>query len=267
MPLGYAAAMRRLAGARELLDGPLDDPAVLRGNLRDLARINRWSGGTRASTVALERLLGRRTVPHTLLDVGTGAADIPIALIADGVRRHRILRVTATDSRREVIDAALANDPRLAATEGLELRLTDARELPWPDGSFDVVHSSLLVHHLEPRDAIAFLREAGRVARLGVIVNDLVRARRNWVVARAGLPLITRNRFTRHDGPMSVQRSYTRVELRALLAGANLRPVAEVGALFGHRVAIAAVSMPGSARPEPPRDPRPREDPGPRPPG
>ena len=41
----------------------------------------------------------------------------------------------------------------------------------------------------------------------------------------AGLPLITRNRFTRHDGPMSVQRSYTRVELRALLAGANLRPV------------------------------------------
>ena len=166
-----------------------------------------------------------------------------------------------------MIDAALANDPRLAATEGLELRLIDARELPWPDGSFDVVHSSLLVHHLEPRDAIAFLREAGRVARLGVIVNDLVRARRNWVAARAGLPLITRNRFTRHDGPMSVQRSYTRVELRALLAGANLRPVAEVGAPFGHRVAIAAVSMPGSARPEPPRDPRPREDPGPRPSG
>ena len=103
--------MRRLAGARELLDGPLDDPAVLRGNLRDLARINRWSGGTRASTVALERLLGRRTVPHTLLDVGTGAADIPLALIADGVHRNRVLRVTATDSRPEVIDAALVARP------------------------------------------------------------------------------------------------------------------------------------------------------------
>ena len=66
---------------------------------------------------------------------------------------------------------------------------------------------------------------------------------------------------------MSVQRAYTRVELRALLAGANLRPVAEVGAPFGHRVAIAAVPMPGSARPEPLREPRPREDPGPRPSG
>ena len=75
--VGYAAPMRRLAGARELLDGPLDDPAVLRGNLRDLARINRWFGGTRASTRALERLLGQRTVPHTLLDVGTGRGRHP----------------------------------------------------------------------------------------------------------------------------------------------------------------------------------------------
>ena len=42
--------MRRLAGAHELLDGPLDDEAALRGNLRDLGRINRWLGGTAAAT-------------------------------------------------------------------------------------------------------------------------------------------------------------------------------------------------------------------------
>ncbi len=62
---------------------------------------------------------------------------------------------------------------------------------------------------------------------------------------------MTRNRYTRHDGPMSVQRAYTRVELHALLAGANLRPVAEVPVGFGHRVAIAAVSMRDAARPLP----------------
>ncbi len=243
--------MRRLAGARELLDGPLDDAAVLRGNLHDLARINRWFGGRRASTRALERLLGQRTVPHTLLDVGTGAADLPVALIADQARRGRPLRVTAVDSRPEVIDAAVMVDPGLPGTPGLTLDVVDGRSLPFPDGSFDVVHASLLVHHLEPRDAIAFLREAGRVARLGVVVNDLVRARRHWVGARLLLPLMTRNRYTRHDGPMSVQRAYTRVELRALLAGANLRPVAEVAVGLGHRVAIAAVPMRDAARPSP----------------
>jgi hypothetical protein len=235
--------MRRLAGAAELLDGPLDDPAVLRGNLRDLARINRWLGGAATSTQALDRLLDGRTVPHTLLDVGTGAADIPVALIGHAARSGRRLHVTAVDSRTEVLDAARAVDGRLATTDGLQLAVSDGRVLPWPDRSFDVVHSSLLVHHLEPPEALAFLREAARVARIGVVVNDLVRARRHWLGARVLLGVTTRNRYTRHDGPMSVLRAYTRMELRALLAGANLRPVAEIHALAGHRIAIAAVPM------------------------
>jgi len=235
--------MRRLAGAQEYLDGPLDDAAVLRGNLRDLARINRWFGGATASRRALDGLLGRRTVPHTLLDVGTGAADIPLALIAHGAQRGRPLRVTGVDARQEVIDAAVAVEPRLGATDGLELTVSDGRALPWADGSFDVVHASLVLHHLEPAEAIAFLREAGRVSRLGVVVNDLVRARRHWLGARVLVRVITRNRYTRHDGPMSVQRAYTRIELHALLAGAALRPVGEVAAFAGHRVAIAAVPI------------------------
>jgi SAM-dependent methyltransferase len=235
--------MRRLAGAQELLDGPLDDPAVLRGNLRDLARINRWLGGTSASLHALDRLLDGRTVPHTLLDVGTGGADIPMALIAAAVRAGRGLRVTGVDSRDEVLEAARAVDATLATTAGLELVVTDGLRLPWPDRSFDVVHASLLIHHLEPPDALAFLREAARVARIGVIVNDLVRARHHWVGARVLLGVGTRNRYTRNDGPLSVKRAYTRMELRALLAGADLRPVAEVSAFAGHRVAIAAVPM------------------------
>jgi SAM-dependent methyltransferase len=235
--------MRRLAGVHELLDGPLDDEQALRGNLRDLARINRWLGGTRASRRAIDRLLTGRTVPHAILDVGTGAADIPVALLEAATHRGRQLRITGVDSRGEVLAAARAVDARLAAIADLDLVISDGRSLPWPDRSFDVVHASLVVHHLEPGDAVAFLREAARVARLGVVVNDLVRARRHWVGARVLLPMMTRNRFTRHDGPLSVRRAYTRMELRALLAGAALRPVAEVGAIAGHRVAIAAVPM------------------------
>jgi SAM-dependent methyltransferase len=235
--------MRRLAGAHELLDGPLDDEAALRGNLRDLGRFNRWLGGTSASQRALDRLLAGRTVPHTVLDVGTGAADIPLALLARGSRSGRTLRVTGVDSRPEVLDAARAIDPRLDRTPDLELVVSNGTRLPWPDRSFDVVHASLVIHHLEPAEALAFLREAARVARLGVVINDLVRARHHLIGTRVLLPLMTRNRFTRHDGPLSVRRAYTRMELRALLAGAALRPVAEAGAFAGHRVAIAAVPM------------------------
>src|SRR5258705_10685489 len=69
--------MDRLTGVAELLDGPLDDAAALDGNLRDLTRINRLTGGTRLSARAIDAL-GDAT---TILDVGTGAADIPMTLL------------------------------------------------------------------------------------------------------------------------------------------------------------------------------------------
>ena len=73
--------MDRLAGVVELLDGPLDDPVALAGNLLDLARINRLTGGTRLSERAIGALAERGRV-STILDVGTGGADIPMTLIA-----------------------------------------------------------------------------------------------------------------------------------------------------------------------------------------
>ena len=80
--------MNRLVGTPELMDGPLD-MGILAGNLRDLARINRWLGGTRLSTKAVTRLLAGGTRPNhvSLLDIGTGAADIPAALSGDSRSR------------------------------------------------------------------------------------------------------------------------------------------------------------------------------------
>jgi ubiquinone/menaquinone biosynthesis C-methylase UbiE len=235
--------MDRLGGTPELLDGPLDDVSTLRGNLRDLARINRWLGGVALSRRAVDRLLDGGGARHQLLDVGTGGADIPAALLVATGGGPRALEVTALDSRPEVLEAALANRPDLGSLPGLAFATSDGRSLPFGDRSFDVVHASLLVHHLDMDEAIAFLREARRVARLGVVVNDLVRARHHWLLAHALVRLGTRNRYTRHDGPLSVRRAYTRGELRALLAAAGLRPLAEIAGVLGHRVAIAAVPV------------------------
>lgn len=235
--------MRRLEGAPELLDGPLDDAAAVAGNLRDLRRINRLLGGTAISTAAVTELAGDPPLAVSLLDVGTGSADIPLELVRRLRAQGRAAGAVAVDSRAEIVELARTLDPRLRHPDGVELAVADGRSLPFADRTFDVVHASLLVHHLEPRDAVAFLREARRVARRGVVVNDLIRARRFWWLARALVALTTRNRVTRHDAPLSVRRAYTRVELRALLASAGLRPIHEATAVLGHRVAIAAVPI------------------------
>jgi len=238
--------MRRLVAARELLDGPLDDAAVLDGNLRDLARVNRRFGGTSLSIRAVRALAagaaGDGPAIDTLgvLDVGTGAADIPLAL-ARTRGPWRAVRVTGVDSRQEILDASRRASPALADRDDISLSLADGRSLPFADGEFHVAHASLVLHHLGEADAVAFLRELARVASLGVVVNDLERGWLNWLGAWLILHAMTRNPFTTHDGPLSVRRAWTRSEVDALLARAGLRPVAWPGGFAGHRWAVAAV--------------------------
>ncbi len=239
--------MDRLADATELLDGPLDDPVALEDNLRDLRRLNRVLGGAALSRWGVGRLLDG-SAAATLLDVGTGAADIPVALLAAARRRGIDLTVTAADSRPEILAAARAVRPELDRIPGLALELVPPDRLPWPDGRFDVAHASLVLHHLEPPAAIAFLGELARVARRGVVVNDLARGRGSWAGAWAIARLLGTSRYTRADAPLSVRRAYTEAEVRELLATASLRPVASRSAPFGHRFAIVAVSPVGAAR-------------------
>jgi len=238
--------MRRVV-QHEHLDGALDDRATLEGNLRDLRRINRFLGGADLSVRAIRGLLeppspagGTRLEDLHLLDIGTGAADIPLAIVgAKGP--WRTARVVAVDSRAEIIDAALAISPELASHPNVSLAVADGLRLPYGAGAFDVAHASLVLHHLEPDDAVRFLRELRRVARVGVVVNDLERGRLAWLGGWLLLHAMTRNRFTLHDGPLSVRRAYTRPEARDLLTEAGLRATREIVGVFGHRWAIAAV--------------------------
>jgi ubiquinone/menaquinone biosynthesis C-methylase UbiE len=230
--------MRRLTDRDELLDGPLDDAAVVGGNLRDLARVNRRLGGVRLSIAGIAALAGER---HRLdiLDVGTGGADIPLALLDHAARTGLEWHVTGVDSRPEILAAAVAIEPRLTATPGLDLHVGDGTRLAQADASVDVAHASLVVHHLDPDGVDALLREMARVARRGIVVNDLVRGRLAWLGAWAFTRVATRTRFTRNDAPLSVQRAYTRDELRAMAARAGLIEVAHVDGFMGHRWAVA----------------------------
>jgi ubiquinone/menaquinone biosynthesis C-methylase UbiE len=239
--------MERRTDALELLDGPLDDPVALAANLRDLRRVNRWLGGVALSAAGIEALAAHRA-DLTLIDVGTGGADIPLALLARAEKRKRRLTVVGVDSRPEVLAAAVIETPSLAVTDGLELHVVDGRSLPFADRSFDIAHASLVVHHLAPGDAVALLREMGRVSRLGVVVNDLDRTRLGWIGAWLIGHLLTRNRYTRHDAPLSVERAYRPDEMAAMLHEAGLSRVRTIRGAFGQRYAMAALPTPVGAK-------------------
>jgi ubiquinone/menaquinone biosynthesis C-methylase UbiE len=233
--------MDRLADTAEHLDGALEDAGALAGNLRDLGRINRFLGGTSLSRRAVAALLPRNVESVSFLDVGTGGADIPLAMIEAWRRDGVAPRVVAIDSRAEVLAAAASIRPDVRRTPGFELRQADGLALPFADRSFDVVHTSLVLHHFEPQAAVRLLREMARVATRGVVVNDLSRGRLSWLGAWLMSHLLTRNPLTRDDAPLSVRRAYTLPEARRLLEQAGLRAVREEIGAFGHRWAVSAV--------------------------
>jgi SAM-dependent methyltransferase len=233
--------MRRVTDADELLDGPLTDRVTLLGNLRDLERANRWLGGVSLSARAIAVLANGKDELR-VLDVGTGAADIPLALLDRARRDGRRLHVTGIDSRPEILAAAADRRPRLTVTPALALHVGDGRSLPYPDAAFDIAHASMVVHHLAPDEAVRLLAEMRRVAVIGVVVNDLVRGRLAWLGAWTLAHGLTGNRFTRHDAPLSVRRAYTELELGELLARAGLRVVGEARGFMRHRLAVAAIA-------------------------
>ena len=212
-------ALHTRDGAREYLDLPTLDRIELHRNLREMAMLNRLPGGSNASRRAIESLLDgvERAV---VVDVGTGSGDLPALLARHRGARH--LQVLACDVRLEVLEYTAR---RLAGVRDVEVLEADARRLPFTDESADVVHGSLLIHHFDPPDAIRVLGEMRRVARRGVVVNDLRRGRLAFALSAATVLGLARARYTRHDGVLSARRAYTLEELDELAASAGLRRV------------------------------------------
>ena len=224
----------------ELMDLPGQDPALVAECLDDLGRLNRLTGGVSLTVFALARLT-RDLAPGAdleILDVATGGGDFPHAMAAWARRRGLRARVLATDLSPQILGRAARNAP-----PGVGFAVADARRLPYDDGAFDVSTCSLLLHHLEPEDAVLTLKEMRRVARRGIIVNDLLRS---WVGYLGGLVvprMMSKNPLFRHDAPLSVRRAYTRGEMATLADRAGLGSVRFHG-LPGYRVAMTAGGRP-----------------------
>ena len=228
--------MKRLQGTLEMLDGPLDEH-LLAGNLRDLARVNRFLGGRDLSWRAVRWVAQQhRARVLGLLDVGTGAADIPASLLDRAAADGLALEITATDVRDEIVGIARA---RTRGMPRLSVSLASTNDMA--PHAFDIVHASLVLHHLEPDAAVDRLRSMARACRLAVVINDLDRARRWWLAAWLMTRLATTNRYTRHDAPLSVRRAYTPDEVADMGGAAGLREALRLKGPLGHRYTLVLV--------------------------
>jgi hypothetical protein len=201
---------------RELLDDPAADPAAVRESLHNIARSNRWFGGRQAVRHGLAQLC--RGLPAgmtlTMLDVGTGLGDLPLDAVRWGAGRG--IRLVPFGLERSRPAAVLARDA------GLPMILGCAGALPIKPRSVDIVVLSQVAHHMHSDAVVKMARELTRVARVGVVLADLRRSRLAMIGFWFGSRMLRFDPATRADGLTSVRRSYTRMELKTLLARAGI---------------------------------------------
>ncbi len=155
--------------------------------------------GPDAEELALAAL--RESAPERVLDVGSGPG-----YFAERLREELAAQVVAVDASPRMVE--------LARGRGLEARVADVQDLPFPDGAFDAVVANWMLYHVP--DLGRGLAEIVRVLRPG---GHLVAAtfgedhlRELWVwleyeeAAAVG--------FSRENGAAALGRHFARVERR-----------------------------------------------------
>lgn len=229
----------------ELMDRLDASPAELTRSLADIARLNRI-GATHTIRRHVAPFLARLRAGETLriLDVGTGAADIPLAL-ARWARRHgHRMRIVALEVHPTILRyAARAVD----GTPEVQIVAGNALEAPIRPKSIDVALCSLVLHHLPEEAVVGLFRRLADLARLGFVVSDLRRGRLAWAAVWLATHAVSRNRITRHDGPLSVRRAYTPEELARLARRAGLPDIRWHRAPAFRQVGVWTRPAPGTA--------------------
>ena len=107
----------------------------------------------------------------TVVDLGTGTAQIPIELC----QQHSTIHVVAVDLAEHMLQLAAENIQRANLAERIQLQRIDAKKLPWPEKSFAAVISNSIVHHIPRPEQV--LAEIVRVVRpVGALfIRDLLR--------------------------------------------------------------------------------------------
>ncbi len=101
-----------------------------------------------------------------LLDIGAG----PLAIIA---ARDFDCRVTNIDITEDALSDARIDAEKEGVAGQITFEKGDATSLSYPNGSFDVVISYGVLHHIEIEERRGFIQEACRVAKEKVIVAEL----------------------------------------------------------------------------------------------
>jgi ubiquinone/menaquinone biosynthesis C-methylase UbiE len=192
--------------------------------ISELQLVNRWMGDAHALKQTLLKDVENKALKEfSVLDVGAGSGEllrVAATWARSTGRRFKGVGLELNKRSAQAIREESASFPEIASVRG------DALRLPFADAEFDYVMCSLFTHHFIDEQVVNILREMSRVARRRIFVIDLHRDPVPYFFYTTLGKLVLKNRLLRHDGALSILRSFKADELLRLGRAAGLPKVA-----------------------------------------
>jgi SAM-dependent methyltransferase len=232
-----AEAFAQRAQLSEWMDEPCSYEEF-RECLCDLEQVNRMLLAYRPTLRWLGRLATRQRETMHIVDVGCGAGDM-LRRIERWARRKKIaINLTGIDINPHATRAA-----RELAGAGSRIEWHTGEAYGYrPHEEIDVIVSSSFTHHLPDAEVVRFIQWMEQTAKRGWFISDLQRKRYAYLGFRALSRVMRWHRFIQHDGPISVQRSFSPQDWMRLIKQAGLAEVAvTIEKAWPGRLAVARV--------------------------
>ncbi len=203
--------------------------------LQEIGFINRYLGDNRTLRKTLLSEIEQRNLREfSVLDVGAGSGELLHTTAEFARKTTRKAKLFGLELNERSAKAILEQSKNFAEIKAVR---ADALRLPFNDKSFDYAICSLFTHHFSDESIIKVLKEMNRVARRGIFVIDLHRHRTAHFFYRIFCFAFRISPLVRHDGSLSILRSFKPCELEILAQKANL-PNAKVQRYFPFRLVL-----------------------------
>ncbi len=177
--------------------------------LEELNIINKYLGGISTTKSALHYFIQSKKEELKVIDIGSGSSDNLLAAKS----KYPNLQILSIDKNLRALSSSKNQTKKLNS---------DAFKLPFKNNSCDIVHAALFLHHFSEEQIQILLKEFLRIAKKGIIINDLQRS----YLALSGIKILTiffsKSEMVKNDAPLSVKRGFIKQEILKLLSDVSV---------------------------------------------
>lgn len=205
--------IKQRAVQHELMDDFSSGGPELRQALQHLRMLNRIFGAAGPTLFGLNQLWLQAGKPLTLtiLDVGSGSGDVNRHLLRWADKHGVALTITLVDITEEACAEArelFRSEPRVNVMRSSLFQL--------PENGVDITTGTQFVHHFTNNELPQVVGCMLKASRLGVVINDIHRHWLAWGAVWVTAHIISKNRYIRNDGPLSVAKGFRAGDWKAL---------------------------------------------------